>query len=126
MHSEDARDVLDRYNRAKQIRSQRDNQWRLNAAYCLPRDYERWASGDANGQITPSGVDNAARAQFAQSIVDFVDLFDVSNKLAMSFFIADPVDIAHVELTGGTHDTSCKLYTSPVFVSSRLQRRRYR
>lgn len=65
MHSEDARDVLDRYNRAKQIRSQRDNQWRLNAAYCLPRDYERWASGDANGQITPSGVDNAARAQFA-------------------------------------------------------------
>lgn len=65
MYSEDARDVLERYSRAKSIRSSRETQWRLNAAYCLPRDYDKWAQGDANGQVTQNGIDNAARAQFA-------------------------------------------------------------
>lgn len=39
-----ARDVLRLYEEAKQLRSPYENDWRLNAAYCLPRHYGSWLS----------------------------------------------------------------------------------
>jgi hypothetical protein len=64
MAREPAKDVADRYQRAKELRSPRDTQYRLNAAYCLPRDYENWMS-DAGNENSTGGVDNDFRSRFA-------------------------------------------------------------
>ena len=62
MAREDARECVERYNEAKQIRAPRDTQFRLNAAYCLPRDYENW---QGEGNLNDNGINVDFRARFA-------------------------------------------------------------
>lgn len=65
MARESALDVLDRYARAKSLRGALETQWRMNAAYCLPRDYPRWTAGDAVGEGNDySSTDWRARYAF--------------------------------------------------------------
>lgn len=60
----DANTVLQWYRDAKQIRSPREKQWRLNAAFCDPGQYQVWQrQDDPSAGITQQGGidDNVAR-----------------------------------------------------------------
>lgn len=59
----DASELVSLYKQAKELRARHDRQFRMNAAYCLPRDYSRWqgASQTADGNRTSDDV----QARFA-------------------------------------------------------------
>jgi len=59
----DARDVGLLYNEAKSIRSFRESDWRLAAAYCLPQHYGSWQT-DGPAMYGPNGQSSARRTVF--------------------------------------------------------------
>jgi len=60
----DVRDVMAKYNEAKTLRSPHERQFRMNAAYCLPRDYGRWAGATTQGDASMTSRDEQARFAF--------------------------------------------------------------
>ena len=60
----DVRDVMAKYNEAKTLRSPHERQFRMNAAYCLPRDYGRWAGATTQADAATTSRDEQARFAF--------------------------------------------------------------
>lgn len=60
----DVRDAALLYRQAQQLRSPHDQQFRMNAAYCLPRDYARWQGATAMGEDRRTSSDVQARFAF--------------------------------------------------------------
>src|SRR5688572_13741361 len=58
----EAKDVIIWYGEAKSIRSPYENDWRMAAAYCLPRHYSAWQT---EGPLGAQGNMNAAARRFA-------------------------------------------------------------
>lgn len=57
----DPRDVIKRYEEAKSLRSPLESDWRMAAAYCLPRDLKDWMT---EGATNPGGNETARRYAF--------------------------------------------------------------
>lgn len=71
-----AQDVLERYARAKTLRYTHDNQFRMNAAYCLPRDYPKWQqAGPPNVGSNQPSTDFTSRFAFDNTGVRCIPKF---------------------------------------------------
>lgn len=61
MDREAVADVVSKYQQAKNLRSPNDQQFRMNAAYCLPRDYAYWQGATSGTEQNRTSADAQAR-----------------------------------------------------------------
>lgn len=57
-------DVIKRYEDAKSARSRHENDWRLASAYCLPRHYNAWRTGEGPAHYGGSPSDAVKRIAY--------------------------------------------------------------
>lgn len=68
-------DVVANYNEAKRLRNPHEQQFRMNAAYCLPRDYGRWSGASTQADANRTSQDVQARFAFDNTGVRAVAKF---------------------------------------------------
>jgi Bacteriophage head to tail connecting protein len=64
MARENVADVVIKYKQAQDLRRPHDPQFRLNAAYCLPREYAKWQGATTAAESNRTGNDVQARFAF--------------------------------------------------------------
>lgn len=80
----DPKDLIRRYEEAKTIRAPYENDWRMCAAYCLPRQYSGWQTDEVFGI---GGNSNVAARRYAY---DNTGITSVPKFMAVMMHIATP------------------------------------
>lgn len=88
-----AKDDLALYGEAKSLRSFRESDWRLAAAYCLPQHYGAWST-DGPATYGPGGVSSARRTVF-----DSTGMRSLPKYMAVLERLATPAGVRYQTLT---------------------------